>query len=795
MEAAEAPCALPAARAAWGRTRLAMMTVRSFGRAGASLLLYLLISIAILWPHRSAQFRPAADLEFAIALSVEAGNALREGQFPIRVAPRQHDGLRYPIFQYYGNFPYTVTGLLCLAGIDPYSAWKLVTLAALICGAYFTQRSAYLLSRRHLAAVIGGCVFLTAPYLLTDVNARGAFSEYTAFCLLPAALYFTLRRAISRRKRYLFACAITWTLVGLSHNIAYLYGVLFIGLFIFSLLRWNRKLLPRLGRLAIAGILHGVLIAWYFAPQWYSVRLLSLNEVKSTDVAWSALVLNPIRILLAPTLSSTADGSVTPGLGLQVGMPILAAAALAMAALCLPRVPRGRKAALVRLTALLCVALFMAWTPFNFWRHLPRTLWFVQLPYRLLMFVVLWGSLLAACALATCFPRMSSRTAVVCLLLLGAAASSYVPRAVPLQPDLVRQEMVHPDVGVAALVGYLLSPTAIANTSWSNVNPDFTNWKVRLEQIQAQPFAVEQELPVAAVKSMRIGFGGKARCLFQASSRTLLELPVLYYPQTVDVRDNDKPVQYGNIGRFVTIRLEPGVHRITERYVGVAWANLLSGIAWIGILLVAIIAGLWRLARRLDMRLPRDGGRRACRNRAPQSHPLSPANAVVAFLALTTGSAVPLMHPLARLLDHGPRLRIHASSQAARETAGEMAFDHDYQTAWVAADSGPAVLTIDADRDAVLKRIVLVPRPRIMFEAWRHVRIVLFLKGRKVYEKDLDIENAAHRAVQSICLRSTRTDRVELHFSVPVTEPRDPWNATPDLIQPGYQEIQLIWAG
>src|SRR5436305_8662285 len=79
-------------------------------RCAVPMLLYLVAATAFMWPYYSVEFRPRGDLVFVIDATIEARAALRERQFPIRVAPREWDGVRHPIFQFYGNFPYTVTG-------------------------------------------------------------------------------------------------------------------------------------------------------------------------------------------------------------------------------------------------------------------------------------------------------------------------------------------------------------------------------------------------------------------------------------------------------------------------------------------------------------------------------------------------------------------------------------------------------------------------------------------------------------------------------------------------------------
>src|SRR5437588_9219854 len=78
------------------------------------LILYALLALALLFPFRSGKLAEAGDIINHVAGIIEAKAALLEGQFPLRVAPHQVGGMRYPLFQYYGNFPYPLGGLLSL---------------------------------------------------------------------------------------------------------------------------------------------------------------------------------------------------------------------------------------------------------------------------------------------------------------------------------------------------------------------------------------------------------------------------------------------------------------------------------------------------------------------------------------------------------------------------------------------------------------------------------------------------------------------------------------------------------
>ena len=92
---------------------------------------------------------PSADFYSHLSAVVEARSALLEGQFPIRTCTIQDGGSRYPLFQYYGNFPYTFAALLSLIpGVNPYTAFKLAILLFLAGGGFYMFRCGLELTRR-----------------------------------------------------------------------------------------------------------------------------------------------------------------------------------------------------------------------------------------------------------------------------------------------------------------------------------------------------------------------------------------------------------------------------------------------------------------------------------------------------------------------------------------------------------------------------------------------------------------------------------------------------------------------
>jgi hypothetical protein len=761
--------------AAFLRARRATPYTRNAG----PLLLYLLIAMTILWPYRTHGYRPNGDLSVVMALTADASYALGEGQFPIRVPPHLEDGLRYPMYQYYGVFPYTMTGAVsCVFGIGPYVAWKWCTLFSFIVAGFFSLQLAYALARHYRASVLAGVVFMTAPYLMTDLYARGAFAEMIAFNLLPVTFYFTLKCFRSRRRPYIPLCAISWALIGMAHNITYLYGIAFAALFFLPMVV-ARFCPSRVLRLICAGSLHALLMAWYLVPQFLTVPLLAVRSGIATPHVAAALTRLPI--LLAPVLTNSPEGQSTPNLGLQVGWPILAFALLGLAGLVLRRDGKAsRRFTTIWLLILFSAACFMAWSPCDFWKYLPKAFWFVQFPYRLLMFVVLFGSMLTACTLAAWFRRRLPAWLTIGLLAsLGLAVSSYLARPALLDNEYIARVVADPNI--RSVSDYLPTPKALAATNWSDADPENMDWDARVKHLAAEEPA--RTPAVAALPMYRIRhFHAKLRCLFQADGPTLLELPALYYPGLLEVQDNQKTVPYGNAGRFVALRLAPGLHEIEVRFAGTGWANVLSVWAWATALVLSLASVRWR-------RLPRFVHERGWRV-TPFGTAFSPKAALIGFTAFAACGVLPIVIPLFPLF-HRPLHITSIASASVAKCGPECAFDGSPESAWVSPSSGPAVIKATFSHTANLHGVILEMRSTTLYEGYRRVGVILFKHGRQVYSGDSFFPRAAHERLEVINFPSTRADVVELHFSEAVTERMDGSQVSADMVNPGYAEIRF----
>jgi hypothetical protein len=446
--------------------------------AAAALLLYTLLAIAMMAPLAPSTLPVTGAMDVCNHVSgiIEARNALNEGQFPIRVPPLQCDRERYALFQFYGNFPYTLGGAVYrLTNADPYSIWKGIVIASLVAGAFFTYRSGRLLTRQALPAIGAGVVFVTAPYLLTDIHGRTAFPEIVSFGLLPAVFYYAWRSFAGRQWGTVFAGGVAWCLLALSHNITFLFGSLFLGMFFLSYASWQRRLIGRWTRVGAGYALGWLLAAWYLVPQQMLVPELCTGLLWPVrDAGW----LTPLGVLLAPAVVLPVHRN-SPYIaqpehfGLQVGWLILTAVCLAAYGLWQARgKPLASRPQTVRLVGLFALALFMAWSPVDFWPWLPQLFSYVQFSYRLLMFVVLFGSLLAAAALVQ-VAQGRMRAAHLAALVLAAGWSS-APYLSPHRGDKelsVDKEIAEPDMGRGG-ANAVYRPGAACLMATTHLHPD-----------------------------------------------------------------------------------------------------------------------------------------------------------------------------------------------------------------------------------------------------------------------------------------------------------------------------------
>ncbi len=434
-------------------------------------LLYSAIAIALLSPMSSASVLPdIPDTIANVAHTIQARMALEEGQFPIRVAPWQHNGWRYPVFQFYGQFIYTMTGLLYkfITPSNPFMACLIVLWLALTISAFFTYLTSFQLTRCQPAAILAGVSYMAAPYFLVNIHARGAFAEAVAQGVVPVVLYCVIRCYLTPGRRYVILGGIAWFVLATTHTITFVYTSLFLALFILLLGITKRKNWRRIIGIGISYSLGWLLALYFLAPVVWSNHYLGIGDalINPHRTNWVTLfpaLLQPVSLPPEIQFSKIAPPHIHPTVGWVMLIAWATVIYFYLSRKSWPAKLQQTHYFVAPLLGLFALAFFMTWSPFDFWQFLPRTLWVTQFTYRILTQVMWTGALLCGYALVLLFrSRLYGSHLVVGLLLITMASTSYLPRlqnsSVTIR-DLVKQ----PDLGYghSAYLYKTVSPSSL----------------------------------------------------------------------------------------------------------------------------------------------------------------------------------------------------------------------------------------------------------------------------------------------------------------------------------------------
>ncbi|CCQ50470.1 6-pyruvoyl-tetrahydropterin synthase-related protein [Crocosphaera watsonii] len=670
-------------------------------------ILYTVVAISLMAPMASSRIINGmfGDTASHVGYVAQARTAIIEGQFPLRVAPLEGNSWRYPGFQFYSQLPYFIGGWFykLVTPNNPYEAYKLVIILALIIGGFYTYRLGYQLTKSRIASILGGIAYMSAPYLLNNIHARGAFTEAIAQGILPVVLYYVIQCYLTGKRRYLIISSISWFCLAVTHIITFVYGSLFIGLLALVVIIQTRKTDFSFKRLIVPFQSYGLgwLLGFYFlAPVVFISPYLSIRRQLEVINPFSTNTYTPLANLLSPTSlppePSQSGLAGTYGLHPAIGWILLAAWGVTMYyhyfAPSLPPKLQETRPYMLGLLWVFGVSLFLTWSPVDIWSILPRQLWVTQFTFRFLTHVMWAGSLLTAYAMVLIFRRrLDRRHLIIGILVIVLASRPWLPAPKGnLTVDQLKQE---PLFRYSGALDYLYRPpirTLYGKAELPLLSPDwfpgygtwntFVNHPLILDAELRYPAWEEGENPVIFIEgevpleriantaALEVHFDGKVIASFPLVSRELKEkvplpplddskndfglkfvvngathdgqplnirvkrlyldgmlakntlmpvsetepnceqkgvstvceitvteeanivqLPVLYYPDMLKVRVNGQPSQrpfavHHYDYNLTSLDLKPGTYTIKTTFHGLAWANWISGLAWLGLI-------------------------------------------------------------------------------------------------------------------------------------------------------------------------------------------------------------------
>lgn len=279
------------------------------------LILGLLVLFGVAKVYFQTGFPYTHDGENHLARFANYKIALKEGQFPPRLAPNLLNHFTYPVL----NFNYPLANILSL----PFSfiklnyeiTFKILALSALVLAGVGSQQWLKILGFNPGAQRFALLAFFSAPFLINTLWFRGNIGELLALALFPTALWLTSAwQKKPQQSMWLWWLGVVAIGILLAHNIAALMLVPLLVLYGLLVPGWKAKF-----QLALTWILAGLSTLWFWLPALAEKNTIVLDDAKFFQDYLHYFV-TPNQLLMGPlTFGFVYPGSIS-GLNLSLGI-------------------------------------------------------------------------------------------------------------------------------------------------------------------------------------------------------------------------------------------------------------------------------------------------------------------------------------------------------------------------------------------------------------------------------------------------------------------------------------------
>jgi hypothetical protein len=521
------------------------------------------------------------DVLVHLRRTVEFYEGLRSGEVFPRWAADFYLGYGAPVFSFYPPLFYYLAAALHGLGLGLIAAFDLAYFALLLVAGF----GMYLLAQEHLGprgGLVAAVALLFAPYFQTNLYARSAAADFSAFAFIPLALWGLYGFTTAGRHRFFMLGAPALALLLLSSSSVALMTFPAL-LLLVGLVAGLRRSFSPLRRGSWQLLLGLGLAAFFWLPALAEQRFVHLDRLDSNDFRDQFLSAHQ---LLAPAWdiggfrARSADG-----MSFAIGPIQLVAAAAALLLLGRVRRVSGHAALLAAYFFLvLALAAFLACGPSLFvWERVPL-LHYLQFPWRFLSLVVVSTAFLCGLPLVLVQGRgrmADGLTGILVLLFVVAGFSNARPLGVREETDL--------DTTPQAV-----ATNKLKDTPYEEFQPIWVRDKPRTPA--AEPIAVVAGAGRVLDASLS---PGRREFSIEVAEDARLMVSTYYFPGwTVYVDGVERPVDFGNVAGLIGFSLEAGLHRVLVAFTDTPvrlWSARLSLLA-----LCLLLATPWlaRLARR-----------------------------------------------------------------------------------------------------------------------------------------------------------------------------------------------------
>ena len=395
------------------------------------------------------------DTTFHLVRLCNLADGLAHGAFPVRLGGFSYNGYGAITSVFYPDIFLYPFALMMNLGASLQYAVNLFFIAVNIASAWTMYAAAKRIFKEEWAAVCASILYTLSIYRVSDVFTRYAFGEMTAMVFVPLFMLGLYETVLGDKRNWL-VLGVSAACIYLSHMLSTLICALtavgFCALFIVKIMREGRLL-----AIIKAACVAGLLCAFQLVPFiHYSLQGIGAQEL-AKDPAFYAIAPAQLFLLGAGELSADPTDRTLSTFALEIGLPLLIGAALALYSAATAERKEEKKGIAVLLAAAGCAFAFMATTLFP-WGHVrvfTRGLSdYLQFPWRFLMMTAVCFALCGGWGCAK-FARGRGEQMAAAVLAVAALCAlptltdevrnpSYVPFGETVSPNLQYTEYTMP---------------------------------------------------------------------------------------------------------------------------------------------------------------------------------------------------------------------------------------------------------------------------------------------------------------------------------------------------------------
>jgi hypothetical protein len=546
------------------------------------------------WAIRSllpSGFFPIHDNE-QLARLFDLNQALMAWDIPPRIAPNLGFGYGYPFFNFYPPLVYYIAEIFKLIGFSYISSIKLMIGAGFILAAFFM----YLLSKEFfgkLGGLISAVVYTYAPYHAVDVYVRGALPEFWSMVFLPLIFWSFYKLSKDYKWKYVLISVISVSFLILSHNLVMVMAGPFLLIFVIFIGFTGKNKLRHILTSFASLIFAFLTTAYFWIPSFFEKGYTMVNLLTEELANYGQHFVCLPQFWNSPWgYGGSVSGCIADGMSFQIGkiqILLFLLSILIAIGLLLAKKTRTTGAILFIFLASLLFSVLMSTSYSQFIWDRISLLWYIQFPWRFLIFTSFFSSILAGSFVLI---PVSNRIkyAFALLILSGAVfinAKYFVPSKFLLNvkdSDYVSRENIRWD---ASIISWEYVPKGVA-TKESDIKTTVID--ITENDIAKQSFKVlSGDMVVRELENLP----QEKKYLVMSGKQSVFRLNTYSFPGwKVYVDGNEVAYTDNNSLKLITLSPLYGAHVIVAEFTDTPirfWSNLISLVSIFSLLIYSLL--------------------------------------------------------------------------------------------------------------------------------------------------------------------------------------------------------------